>query len=346
MPQPAIQSPVLAQLLALPATTAANSVTLPVRVGFRPYTERTRGKRPANLVLSRGLAAATAPGTAAPIGVFGCEWKDSAPGFGVDANGRTIAGTDPGTAPLNLAGATPGGAFAERIKVSGGAGAGIGPIMITNPGSGYTSAPTITFANAGAAAATALISADGRVVGALITNIGTWASNSTISIAAPTVGQTATAAITQGKNVTVNTHIPYAVAAPTTAGGAMWFAVWRDRIIPLHTGLLAPTANAGLDPDQQVQGLAANYGFTLATGTHPDGTTTIGVLTLGAGIPDGDTILVVRAPVRQLLAPFTTNGFLRSQIKTLDVMWLGGNATAGATETSVIGCTLEVTSNC
>lgn len=341
MPQPAIQTVVLAQQLALPATTPANSVTLPVRVGFRPYTEKTRGKRPANFTLDRRLAAATAPGTAAPIGVFGCEWKSEHNGFGVDASGRIIPGYDPGTAALSLTGITGTGAYAERVRVTGGAGTGIGFIPITNPGSGYTTAPAITFANAGAAAATALISVDGRVVGALITNAGTWASNSTISIAAPTTGTTATAALVAGQQVTVQTHIPFAALAPTTAGGAMWFAVWRDRIIPAHVGALAPTAGTGLDPDQHVQALAANYGFTLATGTHADGTTAIGILTLGAGIPNGDSVLVVRSPVRQILAPSTTNSTLRQQLKTIDVMWMGGNATAGATETSVITGVIE-----
>lgn len=344
MPQPSIQSAVLAQQFALPATTPANSVTPPVRVGFRPYTEKTRGKRPARLVLDRRIAAATAPGTAAPIGVFGCELPSDRT-VDVDSFGRIVPGFDPLGAPLNLNGAVPAGGYSEVIKVSGGVGTGIGYIRILNPGSGYTTAPAITFANAGAAAATALISADGRVVGALITNAGTYGATSTISIAAPTSGTTATAALVAGQVTTVNTHIPFATHAPTTAGGAFWFAVWRDHIIPVHTGLLAPVAANGLDPDQQVQALVANYGFTIATGTHPDGTTTIGVLTLGAGIANGDTITVYRCPVRQIVAPGTGNSLLRTQVKTLDVMWLGGNATAGATETSVISTVLEPASN-
>lgn len=345
MAQPAIQNPVLAQQLALPATTPANSVTLPIRVGFRPYTEQTRGKRPVKFVYDRRLAAATAPGTAAPIGVFGCEWQTEHNSMGVDAFGRIMPGFDPGTAGLNLNGATPGGAYTERIRVSGGVGTGIGPIMITNPGSGYTSAPSVTFTGLGAAAGTALISADGRVVGILLTNVGTYAAAGTIAIAAPTSGVTATCAFVAGQQVTVQTHIPFATLAPTTPGGAMWYAVWRDHLIPAHVGALAPTASTGLDPDQHVQCLAANYGFTVATGTHADGTTTIGVLTLGAGIPNGDSVIVVRAPVRQHVAPSVGNGLLRNQLKQTDVMWLGGNATAGATETSVISAIIEAIDN-
>ena len=347
MPQPAIQSPILTQRYAVAASLAANSVTPPVRVGFRPYTEKTRGKRVCNVILNRNIAAATAPGTAAPLGIFGCEWKSEHNGYGVDANGRINPGVNPASTPLYIGPANQTGAYVEKVKVTGGAGAGISFITILNPGSGYTSAPAITFANAGAAAATALISDDGRVVGALITNAGTWAANSTISIAAPnaTWGVQATCAMGPGQQVTVNTHIPHAAHAPTTDGGAFWFCVWRDRIIPYHTGLIAPTYNVGLDPDQHVQGLAANYGFTEATGTNPDGTTAIGVLTLGAGIPNGDSIIVVRAPVKQIIAPSVTMGLFRQQVKTLDLMWVGGNATAGSTETSVISIVLEAVNN-
>jgi hypothetical protein len=345
MPQPAIQSPVFAQAFALPATTPANSITIPVRPGFRPYTEKTRGKRPALMTYDRRLAAATAPGTAAPIGVFGCDltYETNAPG--VDINGRIIPGYDPGTSPLNLAGAVPGGCYVEQIRVSGGAGTGIGFVPILNPGSGYTSAPTVTFTGLGAAAGTALISADGRVVGILLTNTGTYSASGTVAIAAPTNGVTAVAAVTAGQVTTVNTHIPFATHAPTTAGGAIWFATVKiggnDRIIACSTAIFAPTANTGLDPDQHLIGTAANYGFTVATGTNPDGTTLIGVLTLGVGIPNGATVTVWRGLVRQIMAPVATNGIYSNQVKCLDAMWLGGNATAGATETSVLSVGLE-----
>lgn len=345
MPQPAIQSPVLASALALPATTAANSVTIPVRPGFRPYTEKTRGKRPAFLNYDRRLAAATAPGTAAPIGVFGCDLTFESNAPGIDSNGRVVAGYDPLTAPLNLGAASPAGCYVEQIRVSGGVGTGIGFCPILNPGAGYTSAPAVTFTGLGTAAGTALISADGRVVGILLTNVGTYAAAGTISIAAPTNGVTAVAAVTAGQVTSISTHIPFATHAPTTAGGAVWFATVRiggnERIVACSTALLAPTANSGLDPDQHLVGTAANYGFTVATGTNPDGTTVIGVLTLAVGIPNGATVTVWRGVVRQIMVPSVVNSAMSNQIKCLDAMWLGGNATAGATETSVISANLE-----
>jgi len=353
MPQPAIQTPVLAQGFALPATTPANSVTFPVRPGFRPYTERTRGKRPANIILNRNLAAATAPGTAAPLGLFACDLTYETAQFGSNLSGQLLGGIDPLNAVNPLSGASPTGCYVEQVRVTGGAGTGLGFMVILNPGSGYSAAapPAVTFTGLGAAAGTALVSVDGRVTGITLTNAGTYSAAGTVAIAAPTNGVTAVAAFSAGQVTTVNTHIPFATHAPTTAGGAYWFATWRDRIIACNTGFLAGiTANTGLDPDQHVVGLSSagsysNAGFTVATGTNPDGTPTIGVLTLGLGIPNFSVITVYRGLIRQLLAPVTTNGLIRTQLRLNDLMWIGGNATAGATETSVISATIEAVSN-
>jgi hypothetical protein len=322
-------------------------------MGFRPYTSRTRGKRYSNIQYVRNLAAATAPGTAAPIGIFGCEWPLTRSGS--DTAGRVLPGIDPSTATLaiDLSVGTAAGAYAETIRVTGGVGTAHGMPIVLNPGYGYDPAtpPAVTFTNSGAAAATACVSRDGRVTGIRYSNAGTWAANSTISIAAPPAyGLQATAGVTKGEVTTVNTHIPFATHAPTTVGGAMWFAVWRDRVVACSTGLLGATANQpsaaelsamGLEADQHSIGLATNPGFTIATGTNPDGTTTIGVLTLGMGIPNGDRVAVIRAPVKSVQLPSTLVGMTNFQQRLYDVMWLGGNATAGATETSVITAAIE-----
>ena len=356
MPQPAIQSPVLASRFALPATSVAAATTLPIRGGFRPYTEKTRGKRPANIVWNRNLAAATAPGTAANLALFGAEWTSEHNNMGVDANGRIVPGYDPLSSSLNLMGVAPAGAYSEKIRVSGGAGTGIGFLAILNPGSGYdpASAPAVTFSGAGTAAATAIVSPDGRVTGLQITNAGTYSASATVTIAAPTSGVQAVAAISAGQVTTVYTHIPYAAHAPTTVGSAFWVAIWRDRIIACSSALLGTTANQptaaqlggmGCDADQHVIGLSTAPGFTVATGTHTDGTTTIGVLTLGVGIPNGDNIYVVRAPVKRLIPGTQSMGLFRHQVKIPDFMWVGVDTTAGATETSVLGVTVEAVTN-
>jgi hypothetical protein len=350
MPAPAIATPILVQLFPLPATVVANSNTLPIRPGFRPYTDRNRGKRYTNLQVARNLAAATAPGTAAPIGVFGAEFPLGR--NGVDTAGRILPGIDPSTLSLDLSIGTTAGAYAETIRVSGGAGTALGFCVMLNAGSGYDPAtpPAVTFANAGAAAATACVSREGRVTGLLLTNAGTWSATASVTIAAPAFGVQATAAVTKGEVTTVNTHIPFAAHAPTTAGGAFWAAIWRDRLIAASANLIGTTGGQptaaqlsamGLDGDQHVLGLNTAPGFTVATGTNPDGTTTIGVLTLGVGIPNGDRIQVIRGLVKPVLLPGVTNGVSDHQIKGLDFMWLGGNATAGAIETSVITAALE-----
>jgi len=72
-------------------------------------------------------------------------------------------------------------------------------LTITNAGSGYTSAPTVTFSGGGGAnaAATAVINAEGKVSGLIVTNAGTgYTSAPTVAI---TGTATATAIVTDGK---------------------------------------------------------------------------------------------------------------------------------------------------
>jgi hypothetical protein len=351
MAQPVVQSPVLANALALPATTAINSQTLPIRHGNRPYSSITWGKRYANFVLSRNLAAATAPGTPASFGLFGCEQTYPDSGSGVDANGRILPGVDPGLAPLNLSGVTFAGSYTQTIKVSGGAGTALGPVLVYNPGSGYDPAnpPAVTFSGAGAAAGTAIVGYDGRIAGVLLTNAGTWSSTATVTVPAPTYGVQAVLAATQGQATVITTLIPFAAHAPTTSGGAAWFLIWRGRMITASASLLGatqgqPTAailgQMGLNADQHAIGLNTAPGFTVASATSADGITAIAQLTLGVGIPNGDTVQVFRGYVRQLIASTTINGYQRNGIKLPGVLWLG-NTVAGATETSIISAVIE-----
>jgi hypothetical protein len=116
-------------------------------------------------------------------------------------------------------------------------------------------------------------------------------------------------------------------------------------VIACSTGLLGttqgqPTAAQlgvqGLEPEAAVVGLNTAPGFTVATGTHPDGTTVVGTLTLGVGIPNGDRITVIRGIVRNIVPVATANGQVNRDIVATDILYLAGNATAGATETSVI----------
>jgi len=68
-------------------------------------------------------------------------------------------------------------------------------VTITDPGTGYTTAPNVTFAGGGGsgAAATAIINTAGNVVAVVITNFGTgYTSSPTVTIAAPGSGTQAT----------------------------------------------------------------------------------------------------------------------------------------------------------
>lgn len=322
----ALAFPVLAQNRAL-SSTASGATTLPVAVGRRPYSHLTRASQPVVFSMTRTATS----GTQAPLALFGVDRTFEGSVFGFDANGRVQPGYNPVGAALNLNGVAPNGVYREKIKVSGGAGTGIGFIPILDGGSGYdpSSVPGITFANAGTAAATAVVSQDGRVVGAIVTNAGTFASNSTITIAAPTSGRQARAALIAGQVTTVNTHIPFTAHAPTTAGGAFWWAEYRDRIIACSTGVLAFAPDTGLENDNQYA-----EGFTVATGTHPDGTTAIGVLTLARGIPNGAEITVFRG-VANLVARLPTSGAQRSQVRAGHLCYIGATA-AGTTDVGAV----------
>ena len=86
----------------------------------------------------------------------------------------------------NVAGGTQAVAVAS---ISGGA---VVAVTITNPGSGYTTAPSVTFSS-GAAAATAVVET-GQVNTVTLTNAGTgYTSQPTVTISAPPSGTTATA---------------------------------------------------------------------------------------------------------------------------------------------------------
>lgn len=68
-------------------------------------------------------------------------------------------------------------------------------ITITDPGTGYTTAPAVTFSGGGgaSAAATAIINTAGNVVAVIMTNFGTgYTSAPTVTIAAPGSGTQAT----------------------------------------------------------------------------------------------------------------------------------------------------------
>lgn len=79
----------------------------------------------------------------------------------------------------------------------------VGLVKITNGGSGYTSAPTVTFADPSTggesgAAGTAIIQ-DGSVVGVVVTNGGTgYTSATTVTFSAPPAGVTATGTVVVG----------------------------------------------------------------------------------------------------------------------------------------------------
>ena len=80
-------------------------------------------------------------------------------------------------------------------------------LTITNAGSGYTSAPAVTFSGGGgsAAAATAVIDAKGKVSGLIVTNAGTgYTSAPTVAIAGTA---TATATVTDGKVAAIRPFI-------------------------------------------------------------------------------------------------------------------------------------------
>lgn len=303
----------------------------PVRVGWRPFTERTRGKRQVLLDYARGSSNATP--NYGNVGVFGIELPYDTAQFGVNPSGQLVGGFNPFTSGPGSYLQT--GTIVEKIKVSGGAAAGISLITVLDGGADVTSAPTVVFTGGGgsSAAATAIVR-DRRVVGVVITNAGSgYTSAPAITFTGggtPTRQPVAICGV--GQQVTINTHIPYAAHAPLASGGAFWFATVEgpggSRILMCNTSAVAAFNNAddgALDPDQHIMGISSNAGFTIATGTHPDGTLTIGVLTLAAGLPNGTIVNVYQGTVRELSALGQHLSDV-TQIRALDLMWFVGGA--------------------
>lgn len=293
----------------------------PIRPGWRPFAQSTRGKR--QLILDYDRETTNATPNFGAVGVFGIELPYPTAAFGAATNGQLLPGWQPNTGMTGQPTQT--GTYVQRIKLTGGVGTTISLINVLDGGQDVTSAPTVVFTGGGgaSAAATAIIR-DRRVVGITITNAGTGYTSApviTFTGGAFSVAPIATCGI--GQVLTVNTNIPFAAHAPLSAGGAYWFATWNDKIIAANLSGVAAFNNAddgALDPDQHIMGTSSNNGFTVATGTNPDGTPTIGVLTLAAGLPNGTTVDVYRGTVRELSALLTHLND-KTQIRGLDLMY-------------------------
>lgn len=328
-------------------------IGFPVRPGARPYTERTKSRQQALLMLERRGAATAA--NSSTVSVFGAHLPLSGiDDAAVDANGRILRRfLNSGSVANTLQQL---GGYVEKVRlVAGSTGAatsatGISFVTVLNGGSGYTSAPTVVFSS-GAAAGTAIVKG-GRVVGVTVTNAGTGYTSAPRVSFTGGGGSGAIAACGLGQINTINTHIPFQTHAPQTNGGFAYFVMWRDRLIPVTgttsssvPGLAAIDGNIGLDPDQHVlgAGTAATCGLTVATGTHLDGTTTVAILTVGApatngsnfGFPAGDTVTVFCVPVAEVLAGgagAAADASARLELSLPDVLYtvITGAATASA----------------
>ena len=94
----------------------------------------------------------------------------------------------------------------------------INQVTVTNAGSGYTSAPTVTFSGGGGtgAAATCTINSSGQVDSYTITDNGyNYTSAPTITVSAPPSGTTATATCTIDSDFTLGYLFDYEVQLPT-----------------------------------------------------------------------------------------------------------------------------------
>ena len=294
----------------------------PVRPGFRPYAQSTRGKR--QLLLDYDRASANATPNFQNVGIFGIELPYETADFGVSATGQRLPGFAPNAGSVGQPTQT--GSYVERIRLTGGAATGISLITVLDGGQNVTAAPVVVFTGGGgaSAAATAIIR-DRRVVGIVITNAGTgYTSAPVITFTGGGQMDVAPQAICGiGQVVTVSTHIPFATHAPLAAAGAYWVATYNDRIISCSTSAVAAFNNTDdgvVDPDHHIMGISSNCGFTVATGTHPDGTLTIGVLTLAAGLPNDSIVTVYRGTIRELSALAVHQGD-KTQIRGLDLMY-------------------------
>lgn len=310
----------------------------PVRPGWRPFTERTRGRRPVWLNFGRNSANATP--NFGNVGVFGASLPYPSEGQGVDSSGRILPGFNPYIS--SPAGPIQAGGYVETITLSGGVGTGISMIAVLDGGADITSAPTVVFTGGGgaSAAATAIIR-DRRVVGIQITNAGTGYTS------APVITFTGGGNMTRapiatcgiGQVTTVNTHIPHNTHTPLSyaaypSQNYYWFmevlGLGADRIVPCSTSLWSTSADDGaLDPDQHI-----NDSFTEATGTNPDGTTVIGVLTLAHGLPNNTRVRVYSVPVREVSA-LGTHYMDETQIQALDLMWAVVGAASDNSNTEI-----------
>lgn len=321
MSKPAVTNPRLFRGAAGTSKLAAR----PIRPGWRPFTEKTRGKRPAWLKYATNSSNATP--NFGSVGVYGCDLPYPTEGFGVNASGQLVPGGNvqysANGAPLYT------GGVVETQTLTGGVGTGISMITVVYGGKDVTAAPNVVFTGGGgsSAAATAVIR-DRRVVGIQVTNAGSGYTSAPV-ITFTGGGEMTTAPIATcgiGQVTTINTHILYNAHAPITAMGAYptqgfyWFlevlGAGGDRIVPCSTSLFSATADDGaLDEDQHI-----NDQFTVATGTHPDGTLTIGVLTLTTGLPNNTRVRVYSCPVREV-STYTTHNFDQTQVPVLDLMW-------------------------
>jgi hypothetical protein len=306
----------------------------PVRPGWRPFDGRLRGKRYGLLQFSRNSPSGTTA-TYATVGVLGIDLPYDTAAFGVAANGQILPGNSPNLSGLTIPPSVA-GTYVQKIKISGGSAAGIGLITVVDGGSGVSAAPTVVFTGGGgsSAAATAIIR-DERVVGITITNAGSgYTSAPVITFTGGTMITAPQAVCGIGQQVTVNTNIPYVVHAPLALGGQFWFATVEgphgSRILMCNTSAVAAFNNVddgALDPDQHIMGTSSNAGFTLASGTNPDGTLTCGILTLAAGLPNGTVVNVYSGTVREVSAQLNHVND-RTQVKAIDLMWavVGGSS--------------------
>jgi hypothetical protein len=321
-----------------PGTT--QGMIRPVRPGWRPYTQMTRGKRNVALEYARGSQNATP--NYGNIGVFGIEMPYDTMQQGVNASGQLVAGFNPLTSsPGNyLQTAT----TVEKIKLTGGAGTGIGFINVIDGGADVTAVPTVVFTPAtGAPAATAIIR-DRRVVGIVVTAGGGPFTT------APVITFTGGGEVTRapqalaciGQATVINTHIPFVAQGGLSNGTQMWVVtaevVGGSKIIAPNLNSIAAFNNAddgALDPDQHLMGISGNAGFAVATGTNPDGTAAIGVVTLCQGLPNGTIVNVYSGVVREISALALHQGD-QTQIRTLDLMWVVAGAAGNNSQDQVI----------
>lgn len=313
----------------------------PVRPGWKPFSGAAKGKTPIALDFFRNSANAT-PSFGA-VGVYGIEMPYDTNGNGVNSSGQLTPGYNPYTSSNGSYLQT--GSVVQKIKLSGGVGTGIGLITVIDGGSDVTSAPTVVFTGGGgsSAAATAIIR-DRRIVGITITNAGSgYTSAPVITFTGGSFNGVPQAVCGIGQVTTINTNILYAAHSPLAAGGGGGYWVMTvegnhgSRIVACSTSAVAAFNNAddgALEPEHHIMGTSSNCGFTVATGTNPDGTPTIGVLTLAAGLPNGTIVNVYYGVVRELSAQLTHQGD-KTQIKGLDLMYAVVGASGDNSNTQI-----------